>query len=89
MDQKTLARWLKAVIIGTGICGLVVFLWLVPFMGKKCSGGLSGVWQLVSALAHFSGDQRPALFRRFVFGLENCGKYPAGPFLFPWKMRAS
>ena len=34
MDQKTLARWLKAVIIGTGICGLVVFLWLVPFMGK-------------------------------------------------------
>ena len=29
MDQKTLARWLKAVIIGTGICGLVVFLWCI------------------------------------------------------------
>ena len=34
MDQKTLAWWLKAVILGIGICGLVVFLWLVPFAGK-------------------------------------------------------
>ena len=39
MDQKTLARWLKAVIIGTGICGLAVFLWLVPFVGKSVLEG--------------------------------------------------
>ena len=48
MDQKTLARWLKAVIIGTGICGLVVFLWLVPFMGKGVLEGYPefGSWYL-------------------------------------------
>ncbi|MFQ9395756.1 MAG: DUF2975 domain-containing protein [Lachnospiraceae bacterium] len=36
-------------------------------------------------LGSFSGDQRPALFRCFVFGLENCGKYRAGPFFFHGK----
>ena len=30
MEQKTLARWLKIVLAGVGICGLLVFLLLVP-----------------------------------------------------------
>ena len=42
-------------------------------MGKSGSGGLSGVWQLVSALAHFSGDQRPALFRVLYLGWRIAG----------------
>lgn len=33
MTQKNLSKWLKAVIIGTGIFGLVVFGWIVPAYG--------------------------------------------------------
>lgn len=48
MNQTTLARWLKAVILGTGICGLAVFLWLVPFVGKSILEGYPefGGWYL-------------------------------------------
>ncbi|MBR6473778.1 MAG: DUF2975 domain-containing protein [Firmicutes bacterium] len=35
MDQKKLARWLKVIIIGVGICGLVVFLLIVPAYGQS------------------------------------------------------
>ena len=30
MEQKTLARWLKIIIIGTGLCGIVVGAFLLP-----------------------------------------------------------
>lgn len=33
MTQKNLSKWLKAVIIGTGIFGLIVFGWLIPAYG--------------------------------------------------------
>ena len=33
MTQKNLSKWLKAVIIGTGIFGLIIFGWLVPAYG--------------------------------------------------------
>lgn len=39
MDQKMLARWLKVVILGIGICRLAVFLWLVPFVEKSILEG--------------------------------------------------
>ena len=86
MDQKTLARWLKAVIIGIGICGLVVFLWLVPFMGKGVLEGYPefGSWYLpwlifleicpVSVFCIWAGELREISGRTV---------------LFPWKMRAS
>ena len=35
MEQKTLARWLKIVLAGVGICGLLVFLLLVPDYGRS------------------------------------------------------
>ena len=35
MNQITLSKWLKAVIIGTGIFGLVIFGWLVPMYGAN------------------------------------------------------
>ncbi len=35
MTQQNLSKWLKAVIIGTGIFGLIVFGWLVPFYGAS------------------------------------------------------
>ena len=30
MEQKTLSRWLKCIIVGVGICGLMVFAAVVP-----------------------------------------------------------
>ena len=35
MKQSTLSKWLKAVILGVGICGLIVYFLVVPMMGKQ------------------------------------------------------
>ena len=34
MEQKALARWLKIILIGVGICGLVVYGALLPMYGQ-------------------------------------------------------
>ena len=35
MEQKTLAKWLKFVVIGVGICGLCIYLGILPSYGKS------------------------------------------------------
>lgn len=35
MTQQNLSKWLKAVIIGTGIFGLIIFGWLIPSYGAN------------------------------------------------------
>lgn len=39
MGQKGLANWLKVIIIGTGICGLIGYGFLIPFFGKEIVDG--------------------------------------------------
>ncbi len=34
MDQKTLSKWLKCIIIGTGLCGLAVYAVVIPALGQ-------------------------------------------------------
>ncbi len=34
MNQKTLAKWLKFIIVGIGLCGLVIYFLLLPIFGK-------------------------------------------------------
>lgn len=34
MNQLKLSKWLKAVIIGSGICGTVIYFYVFPFWGK-------------------------------------------------------
>ena len=34
MDQKKLARWIKGLIIGIGLCGLLVYLYVIPEFGR-------------------------------------------------------
>lgn len=34
MEQRTLSRWLKGVIIGLALCGLVVYLLVIPEFGR-------------------------------------------------------
>ncbi len=33
MEQKTLSKWLKCILIGVGICGLIVFAAVIPMYG--------------------------------------------------------
>lgn len=35
MKQNTLAKWLKFIIIGVGICGLIVYAFIVPSYGQS------------------------------------------------------
>ena len=35
MEQKNLSKWLKFVIIGVGICGLVIYALVVPMCGSE------------------------------------------------------
>ena len=35
MKQQTLARWLKVIVIGMAICGLVIFVLLAPRLGYE------------------------------------------------------
>ena len=35
MEQKTLATWLKIIIIGTGICGIVIGALILPEVGRE------------------------------------------------------
>ena len=35
MTQKNLAKWLKALIIGTGIFGIIIFGMLIPAYGAS------------------------------------------------------
>ena len=35
MEQKTLSKWLKLILLGMGICGLAVYLLVVPSFGDS------------------------------------------------------
>ena len=35
MKQKSLANWLKVILIGTGLCGLVFYLYILPDWGQS------------------------------------------------------
>ena len=38
MEQKALSRWLKAVLIGVGLCGLIVYGAILPICGLSILG---------------------------------------------------
>lgn len=35
MKQAGLAKWLKIITVGTGICGIVIYFYMLPFWGKQ------------------------------------------------------
>ena len=59
MGQKTLSKWLKAVIIGVGLCGLAVFFFIIPYFGQS----------LVEQNPEFSGWFWPWLIFIWVCGV--------------------
>ena len=56
MEQKTLAKWLKVILIGVGICGLVVYCLIIPAYGAS----------LVSQYPEFSDRYWPWLIFLWV-----------------------
>lgn len=41
MNQKSLAMWLKVIIVGMAICGVVVYGYAVPFGDNQLLGGIA------------------------------------------------
>lgn len=46
MEQKSLSKWLKVIIIGIGICGLIVYAYLIPVLGKDIMGDNFYPWMI-------------------------------------------
>ena len=44
MRQKTLSNWLKFIILGVGICGLVIYLLVVPMLGQTVAIAENGLF---------------------------------------------
>ena len=44
MRQKSLSNWLKFIIIGVGLCGLVIYLLVVPMLGQTVAVAEDGVF---------------------------------------------
>ena len=42
MRQKSLSNWLKFIVIGVGICGLVIYLLVVPMLGQTVAAAEDG-----------------------------------------------
>ena len=59
MNQKSLSKWLKAIIIGVGLCGLVVYGVVVPSFGAS----------LVADYPEFSGRFWPWLLFLLATGV--------------------
>ena len=62
MKQKNLALWLKLIIIGMAVCGLGVYGYFLPVMGKSLS----------EAYPEFADRYIPATRLYFSFGKPPC-----------------
>lgn len=74
MEQKTLARWLKLILIGVGLCGAVVYLAVLPAYGQS----------LVRAYPEFAGRFWPWLIFLWISGIP-C----YAVLVFGWKIAAN
>lgn len=44
MKQESLSKWLKFIILGVGICGLIVYALAVPVLGQSIAAAGNGVF---------------------------------------------
>lgn len=59
MEQKALSKWLKLILIGVAICGLVLYAWVIPVCG----------FSLCTSYPEFSNRFLPWLFFIWVSGI--------------------
>ena len=44
MKSKSMAKWLKFILFGAAACGLAVYLWIIPEMGKTIAAWDNGAF---------------------------------------------
>lgn len=44
MKQKSLSLWLKLIITGTGICGLFIYVFIIPMLGQAIAAAENGAF---------------------------------------------
>ena len=69
MKSKSMAKWLKFILFGAAVCGLAVYLWIIPEMGKSIAAWDNGAFAalvLAWKIAGNIGADRP-------FSLANAG----------------
>lgn len=59
MEQKTLSKWLKCIILGLGICGLIIYTVVIPTLGKD----------LIERYTEFKGWYTPWLVFLWITGV--------------------
>lgn len=59
MEQKTLSKWLKCIILGLGICGLIIYTVVIPTLGKD----------LIERYTEFKGWYTPWLIFLWITGV--------------------
>ena len=74
MGQKALSKWLKAILIGVGVCGLIVYFLILPEVGRST----------IDSYSEFSGWYWPWLIFLWATGIP-C--YTA--LVFGWKIAAN
>ena len=74
MGQKALSKWLKAILIGVGVCGLIVYFLILPEVGRST----------IDSYPEFSGWYWPWLIFLWATGIP-C--YTA--LVFGWKIAAN
>lgn len=75
MEQKTLSRWLKCIIVGVGICGLMVFAAVVPMYAVSMRTMHPRIYKPILVVADFPLDFGTALLCGSCHGLENSREY--------------
>lgn len=71
MEQKALSKWLKLILVGIGSCGLVIYLIVLPSLGKS----------IVEYYPEFAGRYWPWLVFLWMTGIP-C----YGVIIFGWKI---
>lgn len=66
MNQKKLAVWLKIIVAGIGLCGAVLYVFVIPHLGNQCRQGQSRIRLLLLAVACLSVGDRAARYAALV-----------------------
>ena len=71
MEQRTLVRWLKILVIFASVCGIAICVGILPMVGKRMIEVYPEFFLLLSSLAHFFMDISGSLFYCTCFGMED------------------
>lgn len=71
MNQKALSRWLKGIVLGMGVCGLILYFLVIPIAGDSLVVQYPEFSGPVLAMDDLSLADSGSLLRRAFLGLEH------------------